>query len=198
MGGERAALLQALADQVHICLECRLAESRRVAVPGEGPLDAELVWVGEAPGAAEDRAGRPFVGASGRFLRREMEAAGLDPARMYITNVVKCRPPGNRQPRPDEIAICTGLYLVRQVDLVAPRALVALGATAAAALVAGEVKMTAAHGTWRYDGNLSGQALPVFVTYHPAAALRNERWREEMRADLRQLAASRERVAYGR
>ena len=198
MGGERAALLQALAEQVRICLECRLAESRRMAVPGEGPLDAELVWVGEAPGAAEDRAGRPFVGASGRFLRREMEAAGLDPARMYITNVVKCRPPGNRQPRPDEIAICTGLYLVRQVDLVAPRALVALGATAAAALLAGEVKMTAAHGSWRYDGSLSGQALPVFVTYHPAAALRNERWREEMRADLRQLAASRERVAYGR
>jgi len=198
MERDREGLLRALADQVHICLECRLAESRRLAVVGEGPLDAELLWVGEAPGAAEDRAGRPFVGASGRFLRREMEAAGLDPARMYITNVVKCRPPGNRKPRPDEIAICTALYLVRQVDLIAPRALVALGATAAEALLAGEVRMTAEHGTWRHDGDLSRRPLPVFITYHPAAALRNERWREEMRADLRKLAESRERVAYGR
>jgi len=193
----RQAELQALADQVHICLECRLAESRRVAVPGEGPLDANLMWVGEAPGAAEDAVGRPFVGASGRFLRSAIKAAGLDPERMFITNVVKCRPPGNRRPRPDEVAICTGLYLARQVALVAPRALVALGATAAQALLAGEVRMTAEHGTWRQDEDLSGRALPVFVTYHPAAALRNERWREEMRADLGALAASCERMAYG-
>ncbi len=188
MEGERAAALQALAEQVRICLECRLGHTRRVAVPGEGPLGAGLLWLGEAPGAAEDAAGRPFVGASGRFLRAEMAAAGLDPAGMYITNVVKCRPPGNRQPRADEIATCTGLYLVRQVELVRPRAVVALGATAARALLAGEVKMTAEHGSWREDYSLTRQALPVFVTYHPAAALRSDRWREELREDLRALA----------
>ncbi len=195
MAGGRAAQLEALAEQVHICRECRLAESRRVAVPGEGPLGADLLWVGEAPGAAEDASGRPFVGASGRFLRREMEAAGLDPGRMFITNVVKCRPPANRQPRPDEVGICTALYLARQIGLVAPRALVALGATAAEALLAERVRMTVEHGTWRLDEDLSTQMLPVFITYHPAAALRNERWREEMRADLRKLAASRQHVA---
>jgi len=113
---------------------------------------------------------------------------GLDPAELYITNVVKCRPPGNRQPRADEVAICTGLYLARQVELVRPRALVVLGATAARAVLANEVMMTKEHGTWRQDYALTSQALAVFVTYHPAAALRNERWRDELRADLRALA----------
>lgn len=185
---ERAHELEALFEQVRICFECRLGHSRRVAVPGEGPLDAPLLWVGEAPGAAEDAEGRPFVGASGRFLRRDAAALGLDPERMYITNVVKCRPPRNRQPRADEVAVCTGLYLVRQVELVRPRALVALGATAARALLAGEVKITEAHGTWRQDYALTSRPLPVLVTYHPAAALRNERWRDELRADLQALA----------
>lgn len=191
MARERAAALQALAEQVRICLECRLGRARRVAVPGEGPPGAELLWVGEAPGAAEDVKGRPFVGASGRFLRHEMAAVGLEPAAMYITNVVKCRPPANRQPRADEMAICSGLYLVRQVELVRPRALVALGATAARSLLAGEVKMTKEHGTWRQDYGLNGEPLPVFVTYHPAAALRNVRWRAELRADLQALAERR-------
>ena len=197
MADERAQALQQLAGQVRICLECRLGATRGVAVPGEGPLDAELLWVGEAPGAAEDAAGLPFVGASGRFLRHEMHEAGLDPAAMYITNIVKCRTPGNRRPRVDEIAICTGLYLVRQMALVAPKAVVALGATAAGALLADTVKMTQEHGAWRQDYNLTAQGLPVFITYHPAAALRSERWRAELHADLQALADGRWRMAYG-
>lgn len=194
MASGREARLQELAAEVRGCTQCRLGFSRRKAVPGEGPLDAELLWVGEAPGAAEDATGHPFIGASGRFLRQQMEAVGLVPEAMYITNVVKCRPPENRQPRADEIAICTGLYLVRQMELVSPRAVVALGATAAGAILAGKIKMTQEHGTWHQDYNLTEQGLPAFVTYHPAAALRSERWRDELRADLRRLAETRRRL----
>lgn len=185
---ERRARLAEIAAQVWGCTQCRLCASRRVAVPGEGPLDAPLVWVGEAPGKSEDATGRPFVGASGAFLRREMAEAGIAPESVFITNVVKCRPPANRQPRADEIAICTGLYLIRQVELTRPGGLVALGATAAGALLAGPVKVTEEHGAWRRDYDLTGQDLAVFVTYHPAAAIRSDRWREELRADLRRLA----------
>ncbi len=191
MARGRTQALEQLAGEVRICLQCRLGATRRIAVPGEGPPDAELLWVGEAPGAEEDAAGRPFVGASGRLLRRELLAAGLEPAQMYITNAVKCRPPGNRKPRADEIAVCTSLYLARQVELVGPQALVALGATAGDALLAGAVKMTQEHGTWRQDYDLTARSLLVFVTYHPAAALRSERWRDEMRADLQTLAERR-------
>lgn len=193
MGGEPQAQLEDLAAQVRVCTQCRLGESRRVAVPGEGPLKAELLWLGEAPGAEEDSTGRPFVGSSGRFLRRAMEAVGLNPEAMYITNAVKCRPPANRRPRADEVAICTSLYLARQMELVRPLAVVALGATAGGALLAGEVKITQDHGTWRRDYNLTPQELAVFVTYHPAAALRSERWRAELRADLEALAGTRAR-----
>lgn len=191
MAAERQARLEELAAQVRVCVQCRLNLSRRIAVPGEGPLDAELLLVGEAPGAREDAVGRPFVGTSGRFLRREVEAAGIDPATVYITNVVKCRPPDNRTPRADEIAICTSLYLTRQVALVRPRGVITLGATASTALLANEVKMTRDHGDWREDYDLTDDDLPLFVTYHPAAALRNDRWREELREDLRRLGETR-------
>jgi len=187
---ERARQLQALAREIRTCTQCRLSASRKMAVPGEGPLDAELLWVGEAPGAEEDARGRPVVGASGRFLRRAMEAAGLDLAAAYITNVVKCRPPDNRPPRADEIAICTSLYLARQIELVRPAGIVVLGATAGGALLAGTLKMTEDHGGWRRDYDLTDADIPVFVTYHPAAALRSQRWREELRADLLRLAES--------
>lgn len=185
---ERRARLAEIAAQVRGCTQCRLCASRRVAVPGEGPLDVPLVWVGEAPGKKEDATGRPFVGASGALLRREMAEAGIAPESVFITNVVKCHPPENRQPRADEIAICTGLYLTRQVELTQPEGLVALGATAAGALLAGPVRVTEEHGAWRRDYDLTGRDLPVFVTYHPAAAVRSDRWREELRADLRELA----------
>jgi uracil-DNA glycosylase len=184
---ERAVQLRALAEQVWVCTQCRLSLTRRCAVPGEGEVDSHLFWVGEAPGSAEDATGRPFVGPSGHLLRREMDAVGIAPATSFISSVTKCRPPANRTPRVDEVAICTTLYLARQIEWIRPRAIVALGATAAGALLADPVKMTVEHGTWRRDYALTGQSLPVFLTYHPAAALRSERWREEMRADLSRL-----------
>lgn len=189
----RARRLEALASEIRICTRCRLSASRKTAVPGEGPPDAKLLWVGEAPGAEEDARGRPFVGASGRFLRRAMEAAGLDPAAAYITNVVKCRPPGNRPPRADEIATCTSLYLARQIELVQPAGIVVLGATAGGALLAGTLKIAEDHGGWRRDYDLTDAEIPVFVTYHPAAALRSQRWREELRADLLRLSETQSR-----
>ncbi len=180
--------LQALVAEIVVCTQCPLGFSRRNAVPGEGPPGAQLFIVGEAPGASEDASGLPFVGASGRLLRRELAAVGLDPKAIFITSVVKCRPPGNRQPRIDEVSTCTSLYLARQIALQQPRALVALGSVAAGALLAGEVKITREHGTWRQDYDLTPQTLPVYLCYHPAAALRNERWRVEFREDLQRLA----------
>jgi len=189
-GEERRARLEEIAAEVRVCVQCRLSESRRIAVPGEGPLVPELLWLGEAPGEREDETGRPFVGPAGSFLRREMSAAGIEQDAVFLTNVVKCRPPGNRPPRADEIAICTTLYLARQIELLQPLGIVALGSKAAEALLADRVKMTEDHGVWRRDYNLTSQEIPVFVTYHPAAALRNERWRAELRSDLLVLAGS--------
>lgn len=189
-GEERRARLEEIAAEVRVCVQCRLSESRHIAVPGEGPLVPELLWLGEAPGEREDATGRPFVGSAGSFLRREMSAAGIEPEAVFLTNVVKCRPPGNRPPRADEVAICTTLYLARQIELLQPLGIVALGSTAAEALLADRVKMTEDHGVWRRDYNLTTREIPVFVTYHPAAALRNERWRAELRSDLLVLAGS--------
>ncbi len=190
MASERQAHLDEVFAQVRVCTQCPLSRSRRIAVPGEGPLDAELLWLGEAPGGQEDAVGRPFVGPSGKLLRRELQALGMDPEAMFITNAVKCRPPGNRAPRTNEIAICTSLYLARQVELIRPRAIVALGATAAGAILASEVRITQEHGSWRRDYDLTEQPCTVFVTYHPAAALRSDRWRAEFRADLERLQAA--------
>ncbi|MGQ9681222.1 MAG: uracil-DNA glycosylase [Anaerolineae bacterium] len=194
---ERERRLGALAGEIRVCTQCRLCESRRHAVPGEGPADAALLWLGEAPGAEEDEQGRPFVGASGRMLRSIMLAVGLDPGAAYITNVVKCRPPKNRPPRADEVAICTSLYLARQVELVAPGGIVALGASAGAAILADKLKLTEEHGTWRRDYDLTNVDVPVYVTYHPAAALRSARWRDELRADMRQLSETWARHVHG-
>jgi uracil-DNA glycosylase len=186
---ERRERLADLAGQIDTCTQCRLGLTRKRAVPGEGPLPLRLFILGEAPGAQEDATGRPFVGASGRLLRAELLKVGLDPMTVFITSVVKCRPPENRPPRADEIAICTSLYLDRQIELLEPVALLVLGATAAQAVLADPVRMTQEHGAWRRDYALTARDLPVFLTFHPAAALRNPEWRAGMRADLQCLAA---------
>lgn len=149
------------------CTRCRLHAERRSVVFGEGAADAEVVVVGEAPGAEEDRTGRPFVGPAGRLLDRLLLSAGFPRERVYICNVLKCRPPGNRDPQPDEIAACAP-YLERQIELIAPRALLALGSFAARTLL-GE---THTIGTLR--GRVHGRrGVPVVATYHPAYLLRS-------------------------
>lgn len=157
-----------LAAHVASCRRCRLAESRTQTVLGVGDLDAAWVFVGEAPGAEEDRRGEPFVGAAGKLLDNMLAAIGLERGRnVYIANVVKCRPPNNRNPEPDEIAACAP-YLDRQIELVSPRLIVALGKVAATRLLGREVSIASLRGkVWDYRGR------PVVVTYHPAYLLRN-------------------------
>jgi DNA polymerase len=150
-------------------------------VPGDGPAVAEVVFVGEAPGAAEDKAGRPFVGSAGKLLERLLEDAGLRREDVYITNVVKARPPGNRDPRKDEVAHHMP-WLVAELDALRPRAIVPLGRHALAHF-APDLKISAAHGKpVERDGRL---VLPWF---HPAAALHNQSLRESLHEDAQALA----------
>ena len=170
-----------LASDVRVCTLCRLCETRTHAVPGEGSATPLVVFVGEGPGAEEDRLGRPFVGRSGRFLTGMLEGIGLRREDVFITNVVKCRPPQNRAPRPDEVAACRG-YLEQQIELLAPRVVVTLGRHSMQHWFPGE-RITQIHGQTREiaSGRL---ALPLF---HPAAALRNPAWREAFAVDMQKL-----------
>lgn len=162
------------------CRACRLCESRRRAVPGTGDRKARLMFVGEGPGAEEDRRGLPFVGAAGELLDAMLAAIGKDRKHdVYIANTVKCRPPLNRTPQDDEIAACAA-YLERQIELVEPDLIVALGRPAAQRLLGEPVRINSARGkTWAY-----GESTPVIVTYHPAYLLRNPQDKAKAWSDL--------------
>ncbi|MBA4156753.1 MAG: uracil-DNA glycosylase [Gemmatimonadetes bacterium] len=163
------------------CPRCRLAETRQHVVFGEGNPAAELLVVGEAPGADEDRTGRPFVGRAGKLLTLLLASVGFERESVYICNVLKCRPPGNRNPRPDEIEACSP-YLLRQVELVAPRAILACGTFAAQTLLRTTVPISRLRtGAYEYQG------VPVVATYHPAALLRHAAWVRTSWEDLQRL-----------
>jgi DNA polymerase len=159
--------LDALAAVAAACKRCRLAEGRNKVVFSSGNPAADLMFVGEGPGADEDRQGLPFVGAAGELLTRIIQAIEMTREEVYIANVVKCRPPGNRDPQPDEIAACRG-YLDKQITLVRPRVLVALGKVAAQTLLGNDSPIGRMRGQW-----FRVQGIPTIVTYHPAALLRN-------------------------
>jgi len=149
------------------CTKCPLAETRTQVVFGVGDPHADLLFVGEGPGEQEDLTGEPFVGRAGRLLTSLIEGIGLTRAEVYIANVVKCRPPGNRTPTPEEAAACAP-FLDRQIDLIAPKLIVALGKTAAMRLLRTEASLGSLRGqVHRYRGT------PLVVTYHPAYLLRN-------------------------
>jgi DNA polymerase len=173
--------LEKLARQVKTCTLCELHRSRKEAVPGEGPTHAEIMFIGEGPGAREDEQGRPFVGSSGKFLDQLLEQAGLRRAEVWITNVVKCRPPGNRDPLPDEIEICTGHYLRRQIELVNPSMIVTLGRHSMGLFFKG-AKITQIHGQMRQVGERF-----VVAMYHPAAALHQLSLKPAILADFAKL-----------
>lgn len=150
------------------CVQCRLHETRTNVVFGEGSAAADLVVVGEAPGADEDRTGRPFVGRAGRLLDLLLLASGFPRDEVYICNVLKCRPPGNRNPQADEMDVCSRNFLHRQLELIAPRMLLAVGRFAVQALL----ETTSAIG--RLRGQLhSYRGIPLVVSYHPAYLLRS-------------------------
>ena len=170
--GDKAAALDALRIRHdRECPHCTVATDHTRTVFGEGDPDADLMFVGEAPGETEDRTGRPFVGRAGKKLEDMIEAMGLSRAQVYIANVLKSRPPDNRTPLRHEIDACGG-YLAEQVRIVAPRAIVALGGPAAKLLLETEVGITRLRGTWgRYRPD--DLDIPVMPTFHPAYLLRN-------------------------
>ncbi|MBX9928572.1 MAG: uracil-DNA glycosylase [Gemmatimonadaceae bacterium] len=170
--------LDAIAQAVKGCTSCPLHAAAQNAVPGEGSPTADFVCVGEGPGANEDATGRPFVGAAGELLTKILEAIKLTRDEVYIANVVKHRPPGNRTPTPEEISACTP-YLTRQLQLLQPKVILALGATAAQALLGSNLALGKLRGQiHRYHG------IPVVVTYHPAALLRNPNWKRPTWEDV--------------
>ena len=172
-----------LYQQIAACPDCDLCQGRNHAVPGEGPENAEVMLVGEAPGWHEDRQGRPFVGPAGHFLEELLASVGLRREDVYITNVIKCRPPDNRDPLPKEIAACRK-YLERQVELIKPRVIVPLGRHSLAWFLPRE-SLGKAHGTMRRDENGTFY-LPM---YHPAAALHQQALRQTIEGEFRKLPA---------
>jgi DNA polymerase len=179
---ERASLAQ-IETMVRTCDRCALAQTRRHAVPGEGVINARLMVIGEGPGADENATGRPFVGRAGVYLDSWLKAIGLSrETNTYIANVVKCRPPGNRDPLEEEAAACMP-YLIRQVALVKPDAILCVGKVAARFLLGRSDALKNLRTTvYRY------QQIPVVVTYHPAAVLRNLQLRAPVWEDLKRVA----------
>ncbi|MFN0096484.1 MAG: uracil-DNA glycosylase [Dehalococcoidia bacterium] len=183
----RETWAEELYTKVRSCTLCGLAETRTLAVPGEGPLDSDIMFIGEAPGANEDKQGRPFVGAAGQFLSELLAAAGLTRESVYICNVLKCRPPSNRDPLPAEIDACRD-YLDEQIDLIDPLVIVTLGRYSMAKFFPNQT-ISRVHGQPR---EVAGRwYVPM---YHPAAALHQGSLKATMLADFAQLGALLERA----
>jgi DNA polymerase len=180
---DRRAALDAIASEVRACRRCRLAEQRTNAVPGEGHPDTEVIFVGEGPGQNEDRLGRPFVGAAGSLLEELLALVGWRRDDVFITNVVKCRPPGNRDPEADEMAACAP-FLRRQLEILDPALVVTLGRFSLQTFMPGD-GISRVHGTTRAIDPASGaRAASGYAMYHPAAALRQAALRETMERDM--------------
>lgn len=175
--------LDTLRKVAHACTRCGLHVGRKQVVFGEGDPRARVVCVGEAPGAVEDETGRPFVGRAGQLLDRLLLSVGFDRTSVYICNVLKCRPPRNRDPQPDEVQSCSP-FLLRQLELIDPEVIVAFGAFAARTLLGTRAPLGRLRGrTHVYEG------YPVVVTYHPAALLRNPSWTRPTWEDMQKIRA---------
>ena len=184
-GASALALVRA---ELGDCQRCKLAGKRTNIVYGVGNPDAPLVFVGEAPGADEDRTGEPFVGAAGQLLTKMIEAMGLGREDVYICNILKCRPPGNRNPEPDEIAECEP-FLKKQLAAIRPRMIVTLGKFAAQCLLRSDAPISRLRGTWKaYEG------IPLMPTYHPAFLLRTPSAKREVWADLQEVMRELDRL----
>jgi DNA polymerase len=175
--------LLAIRQELGECTRCKLAGGRTTLVFGTGNPRAELVFVGEGPGADEDQQGEPFVGKAGQLLTRMIEAMGFKREQVYIANVVKCRPPGNRNPEPDEIEACEP-FLRRQLEVIGPKVIVALGKFAAQTLLHSDVPITRLRGTWS-----SYQGVKLMPTFHPAYLLRSPDEKKRAWADLQLVMA---------
>jgi len=176
---EKLGCLDEIAEKVRKCTRCPLYATATNAVPGEGDPKADLVCVGEAPGAKEDETGRPFVGQAGQLLTKILAAIDLTREQVFICNVLKHRPPGNRNPLPEEVEACSP-YLIRQLELIKPKVIVAFGTFAAQTLLQTKTPLGQLRGlVHRYHG------IPLIVTYHPAALLRNPAWKRPTWQDVK-------------
>jgi DNA polymerase len=180
---EPAAALAALRDEIGDCRRCRLCEQRTTIVFGVGNPGARLMFVGEGPGADEDAQGEPFVGRAGQLLTKIIEAMGLRRADVYIANIVKCRPPGNRTPLPDEVGTCAP-FLFRQIAAIRPEVIVCLGTPAAQTLFGSRETITKIRGIFR-----AIEGVRVMPTFHPAYLLRNPAAKREVWEDMKQVMA---------
>ncbi|MFQ6016196.1 MAG: uracil-DNA glycosylase [Anaerolineae bacterium] len=169
--------LAQVCQEIAVCQQCELSQSRKKAVPGEGPEDADLIFIGEAPGFHENEQGRPFVGAAGNFLEELLASIGLNRNDVYITNVVKCRPPGNRDPLVKEVEACRP-YLHRQIELIKPKMIVTLGRYSMESFFPG-AKISRIHGQPRRM-----EDIIYYPMYHPAAALHQPRYRTDIEQDM--------------
>lgn len=172
--------LQQIAAEVSVCTSCVLHKTRKKSVPGEGPANSEIMFIGEGPGFNENEQGRPFVGAAGQFLDQLLAQAGVTRSDVWIGNVVKCRPPDNRDPLPEELAACN-LYLERQIEALNPSIIVTLGRFSMGKFMPG-AKISAVHGQMRKVGNRF-----VIAMFHPAAALHNVNIKPQILADFAKL-----------
>ena len=183
---EKRARLVALDDkEVRGCTKCRLCETRNNTVFGEGAPDAQIFFIGEGPGENEDLSGRPFVGRAGEMLNKWIAAMGLKRDQVYIANIVKCRPPGNRVPAPDEVATCTP-YLQRQLEIIRPKVIVTLGLPSAKYMLQSSLSMGRLRGQWH-----QWRGIKLMPTFHPAYVLRsyNEQTRRAVWSDLQLVMA---------
>lgn len=174
--------LEDIARQIRGCHDCRLAEGRTNAVPGEGPENADLMFIGEGPGFHEDRQGRPFIGPAGQFLEELLASIDLSREQVYITNMVKCRPPNNRDPYPGEVGACRK-YLDSQISLINPKVVVTLGRHSLAKFLPGET-ISKARGTPKRMDNFI-----LYPIYHPAAALHQQSLRRVVEEDFKAIPA---------
>ncbi len=175
------ATLFSLAEDVRKCTACPLWKGTTLAVPGDGAKDAKIMVIGEAPGEEEDRCGLPFAGRAGKYLDQMFELAGLDRKQVFLTNVVKHRPPQNRMPKTSEIKWCKELWLDKQIEIIKPKLIVLVGAVALKALT-NETSVKKLHGKF-----IEKKAQKYFVTYHPSAALRYPELRKVMETDFKKL-----------
>jgi uracil-DNA glycosylase len=190
---ERAAALREYAEQTASCTKCALSAGRTQVVFGSGSPDADLVFVGEAPGFHEDQQGVPFVGQAGKLLDRLLEGIGLTRADVFVANVLKCRPPGNRDPQPDEIAACEP-HLFRQIELLEPRVVATLGNFATKLLSGRPAGITRVHGQ-EQEVTLGARTVLLYPLFHPAAALYTPSMLKVLEEDFSRIPALLDRVA---
>jgi uracil-DNA glycosylase family 4 len=182
-------LLDAIAAEVNVCCKCELWKTRKTPVPGEGSPDSQIMFIGEAPGYWEDAKGKPFVGAAGKFLGTLLSEAGLSRESVFIGNILKCRPPKNREPLPDEIEACTP-YLNSQIRVIHPKIIVTLG-NYSTAYVFSKIALpfngiTRTHGKF-YKASILDIQVTIFPTFHPAAALYHPKYKEQLITDFHTL-----------